>query len=274
MIWLWNHIRKTRDVGSFDMKNNTIKFFGVMLALVGIAGFLFIYEGMGNFLSVVSPTMPGLSVSVSSSNPNQGVAFSELSITGISQLAVSHSYNWSLTIHNTGTLAFTPYLTVRIATPNSTSITEPGTSPYLGAQGGIGLIQVCPDGTVNSTTCLVNLISWDFKATTSGEQIGASPQDPYVFSLIPGTALQPGQSVTVYFTTSVPSGTPSGAYHVISNLVANAPSVGNDIVAYNSQTIDVGSVAGTYSLEVIGLLGMIVAGASIVIASALMKRRW
>jgi hypothetical protein len=243
---------------------------GVLLIIVGIAAFLFLYEGLGNFLSVSPSTTPGLSFTISSSNPNHNLIFA--SISGISQLAVSHTYNWSLTIHNTGTLEFSPHLTIRIADPNSTTITEPGDSAYIGADSGTGLIQVCPDGSVNSTQCLVDLSNWDFTATTQGESISATSP---ILAVVPGNGLeiQPGQSVTVYFSATVPEGTPSGTYKVISNLVAYAPSVGSDVIDYQSSNLYIGTVAGTYSLEVLGAIGTAAAGLALVAEGALRRRK-
>lgn len=244
---------------------------GVFLLLVGIAGFLFLYEGMGNFLSVSPSVTPGLSFTISSSNPNHNLIFA--SISGVAQLAISHTYNWSLTIHNTGTLAFEPYLTMRIATPNSTTVTEPGNSGYLGAQGGTGLIQVCPGDIVNSSSCLVDLSNWNFTATTQGEvtKVGA---DTNIEIVVPGNGnyLQPGQSVTVYFSATVPPGTPSGTYLVISNLVAYSSAVGYKIVGYSSSDLDIGTVAGTYSLEVLGAIAAAGVGLALVLIGAFMRR--
>jgi hypothetical protein len=251
------------------MKVDKLQLIGTIMFIVGLSFFLFTYIGIPISLSTVSPSNPGLSFTMSSTNPNHGIL-----LAAIPSLETSHQYNWSLTIHNTGTLSFTPHLTLRIATPNSTTITEPGTSSYIGADAGTGLVQVCPNGAINSNSCLVSLPYWDFTAHTEGESMVGLPSDFYIISIVPPNALNPGQSETVYFSTTVPNNTASGTYKVISNLVAYSSAVGSDVVAYNVQSILVGTVAGTYSLEEIGAILVSGGGALLAIVGAFVKRRF
>jgi hypothetical protein len=246
-------------------KKDYLQLASAIMIITGLLFFIFTYIGIPLPLSTVSPSHHGLSFSMSSTNPNHG-----LLLASIPTLAVSHTYNWSLTIVNTGTLSFTPHLTIRIAIPNSTTIVEPGTSSYLGADGGSGLVQVCPGGAIDSNSCLVNLQAWKLTAESNGESIlGGSSQ---VLTIDLTNTFAPGQSITVYFTTTVPNGTASGTYPVISNLVAYSSAVGSDVIGYNEQNILVGTVAGTYSLEELGAIALSIVGTALAAISIGSKR--
>ncbi len=230
-----------------NAKNKRIfEYAGILLFLVGMANFMVTYFGLTT-LSVSSSSSNGMSFTIHSSNPNQGLLLASVDPV----LVNGYAYKWSMTIQNTGSVPFYGHGTIRIAGPNSTYIEEPGASGYLGADGGTGAVQVC-DGQVNSTSCLVNLQNWNLSVLGSGSSVSFNPTYQVASINLP-EELMPGQSETVYFSIKPPTGTTGGQYLAIFNFVGESGGVSN-ILGYQVIPIDVGGMAATFSIEEIGSL--------------------
>lgn len=232
----------------------TLKYIGVIFFIAGIVAFITSYFAVGVPLSVSSVNAPGLSLRISHSNPNAGLLFASVDPV----LIQNHTYNFSLSITNTGSVSFTGYATLRIATPNSKYQTESGNSGYLGADGGTGIVQDCINGGLNSSNCLVNMKSWSLSNSGAGTRIAYGPDSDIATVEYPIT-ISPGQTVTSYFSVTPPSGIPSGQYKMLYNFVANAGGV-SKVVGYQILDIDVGTIAGTFSVEELGFIALAAIG--------------
>jgi len=223
-----------------------LEYVGIMLFLIGTANFIVTYLGLTT-LSISSSSSNGMSFTIHSSNPNQGLLLASVDPVLIN----GYTYKWSMTIQNTGSVPFYGHGTIRIAGPNSTYAEEPGVSGYLGANGGTGAVQVC-DGQVNSTSCLVNLQDWNLSVLGSGTSVSFDPVYQVASISLP-EELMPGQSETVDFSIEPPTGTAGGQYLAIFNFVGESGGVSN-VLGYQVVPIDVGTMAAKFSVEEIGSL--------------------
>ena len=221
-----------------------LRIIGILMFIAGVANFTAMYFGFTT-LSVSSSSSNGLSFTIHSSNPNNGLLLSSV----MPELVSGYTYNWSMTIQNTGALPFYGHGTIRIAGPSASYVTEPGSSAYLGADGGTGVVQEC-GGVVNSTGCLVNLEDWQLSVSGSNAVSSFAPSGDFAAISLPNE-LQPGASETVYFTIKPPTGTASGQYLALFNFVGNSGGVAQ-VIGYQAVPIDVGNVAATVSVEELG----------------------
>ncbi|MGC8580597.1 MAG: hypothetical protein ACP5MB_11165, partial [bacterium] len=223
-----------------------LEYIGVILFLIGTVNFMVTYLGLTT-LSVSSSSSNGMSFTIHSSNPNQGLLLASVDPVLIN----GYTYNWEMTIQNTGAVPFYGHGTIRIAGPSASYQEEPGVSGYLGANGGTGAVQVC-GGEVNSTSCLVNLQDWDLSVNGTGASVSFNSADQVAAINLP-EELAPGQSETVYFSIKPPSGTAGGQYLAIFNFVGESGGVSN-VLGYQVVPIDVGTMAAKFSVEEIGSL--------------------
>ncbi len=229
-----------------------LKYTGISLFSIGLILFLVTFLNLGAQLSVASTTQTGqLSFRMSSTNPDSGLLLASVE----PALVKGYTYKFAVTIANTGSLPFYGHATIRILSPNSTYQVVAGNSAYLGADGGQGAIQVC-NGNLNSTQCLEPLNQWQISAY--GDGVSINPGE-YVSSIVYPNVINPGQTVTVYFTIQPPSNIPNGNYKMLFNFVADSSGV-SQVVGYQVLNIDVGSFAGEFSVEELGFIALSIAG--------------
>ena len=261
------------------------KFFTYAFAMMFIAGIVLVLVS-NNILSLsiatasVAPSLNGqqLGASMSSSNPNKPIL---LSIFGPNNLTAGTTYQWKLTVKNTGTIPWSAgHVTIRIASLVGSGANSAWT-PYLFLSSanysqfqamfgpgvsGTGVLQSCYIQStntfiLNSTACLVNVNgnrpttalneSWRIEDSSNGNLLSSNGLVAVV--PLPSGGLAAGSSMTLSFDAVIPGLTAAqfGNYYALENLVAYAPSSnGGIIVDNNVVTIALSSgVAGVLTTE-------------------------
>ena len=167
----------------------------------------------------------------------------------LATVAPGKTYQWEATAKNTGDIEWDDsWITVRIGVSgaSTTTRTESGVT-------GSFAVEKCSAG-IDTSACREDLREWNLKykmgkCSQSGTWQTPTIEDK-VASLVLGS-LSPGSSKTVCFKVTVPSDA-SGSYPLITNLMAWVG--GTYAVDHKTDTISIGEISGSLTLNFIGIL--------------------
>ena len=238
------------------------KIAGILLVVIGsvilLQGFNII-DIPGLSYSVVTPLGNRLGLSVNVNKQPTGLAF----------VSEGYTYKMKVTVKNTGTVGWnTGWVNVRLGTKDSSVVTttcqqNPSSCPSE-TIGGSFLVEQCPYGT-DISTCREDLNEWSFGWSADGTNWNSGCTGTYpgggasagysnkVCSIDLGT-VHPGNTKTIYFRVTVPSGKTGGTYPFIVQSMAWADAT--YAVSGDYEPLEVGQISGTIEI-IIGLLSVI-----------------